>query len=122
MPSISNILSAPLDVPALMMGVGNVAFLIVLLKWHVSDGPFDFRKALLDPATGAISFSRLGQLTALVASTEWGFYEVVNGRMTQWYLLAYLGAWAGVAVYSKWQDSQNAKTGTQPTKYDDPRP
>lgn len=119
MRELSDILSGPLDVPAVMMAIGNVAFIFVLIRWHVSDGPFDFRKALLDPATGSISFSRLGQLVALVSSTEWGFYEVVNGRMTQWYLLAYLGAWAGVAVYSKWQDSQNAKGNVQLPKHDE---
>lgn len=116
------------DLPAVMLGLGNVLFLLVLVRWHVQDGPFDFRKALIDPATNAVSFSRLGQLIALVSSTEWGMYEAMKGRLTEWFVLAYLGAWAGVAVYGKWQDSQNAKDNVRlPSHYDsreerDPRP
>lgn len=110
-----------LDVPALMMGIGNLVFLLVLVRWHVQDGPFDFRKALIDPATNAVSFSRLGQLIALVSSTEWGMYEAVKGRLTEWFVLAYLGAWAGVAVYGKWQDSQNARSNVRLPSHDDDR-
>lgn len=113
------------DFPAFLLGLGNLVFILVLVKWHVQDGKFDFRLALVDPATNAISFSRLGQLTALVASTEWGMYEAVKGRLTEWFVVAYLGAWAGVAVYGKWQDSQNAKSGVTMPKHDeekDPKP
>lgn len=101
-----------IDIPGTMLGISNIIFLLVLWRWHVADGRFDFRTALLDPATREISFSRLGQLTALVASTEWGMYEAVKGRLTEWFVMGYLTAWAGVAIYGKWQDSQNARAGT----------
>jgi hypothetical protein len=115
-----------LDVPGLMLGLGNTIFLLVLIRWHVQDGQFDFRRALIDPATNAISFSRLGQLTALVTSTELMIYEAVKGRLSEWFVLAYLGAWAGVAVFGRWQDSQNAKAGVSVPKHEstepDPKP
>lgn len=102
-----------IDLPAVFMGFGNLGFIIVLAKWHVDDGEFDFRRALLDPLTDAISFTRLGQLTALVASTEVMFYLAVKDRLAEWFFLGYMGAWAGVAIYGKWQDSKNVKDGVE---------
>jgi hypothetical protein len=80
----------------------------------VADGPFDFRRSLLDPTGDSISFSRLGQLVCLVASTEVLFYLAVKGKLAEWFFVGYMAAWAGVAVYGKWQDAQNAKAATKP--------
>ena len=111
------------DIPALLMGLANLAFVLVLVQWHVQDGPFDFRRALLDPATGSLSFTRLGQLVCLVSSTEVLFYLAVYHELKEWYLGLYMMAWAGLSVYGKWQDSQNAKNNVSlPKLNEDPKP
>lgn len=119
-------LYAFVDIPALMLACGNLGFIIVLIRWHVDDTAFDFRASLLDATTGVISFTRLGQLVALVATTEWGMYEAVKGRLTEWFVLAYLGAWGGLAALNKIQDAKVAAVApAQPSpkpREEDPKP
>lgn len=95
-------LHAQVDLPALLLFLGNIFFLVVLSKWHVDDGKFDFRTALLDSSSGTISFSRLGNLTALFISTEIILYEAIKGRMSEWLFSGYLLAWTGTYIASKW--------------------
>ena len=93
-----------IDIPAVLFGLGNAAFALILLRWHAGDGPFDFRYTLME--RGRISLSRLGQLTALVVSTGVIVHETVKGRLSEWLLLAYMGAWAGTYIAKKFAPSK----------------
>lgn len=109
------------DIPAIFMGIGNIAFVLVMVRWHVENGPFDFRRSLLDSTGTFVSFSRLGQLVCLVASTEVLFYLATKDKLSEGYIGLYMGAWAGTAIYGKWQESKNAKEGVVVTKPDTPK-
>lgn len=93
-----------IDIPAVLFGIGNAAFAFILLRWHHNNGPFDFRTTLME--RNRISLSRLGQLTALVVSTGVIVHETVKGRLTEWLLLAYMGAWAGTYIAKKFAPSK----------------
>ncbi len=98
------------DIPAILFGIGNALFCLILLRWHVSDGQFDFRYTLME--RGRISLSRLGQLTALVVSTGVVVHQTVKGQLTEWLFLAYIGTWAGAYLAKKWAPKAEEKDAT----------
>lgn len=94
---------AEINIPAIILGIGMIAYVLVLLKWHVHNGPFDFRASLLEPPTpGSVSLSRLAQLTALVTSTGILIYYTVRGNVSEWMYLGYMTAWAGTYIAAKY--------------------
>lgn len=101
-------LKAMVDIPATLLCLGLSIYVLVLAKWHVSTGAFDFRATLLDPPTpGSVSLSRMGQLTALVTSTSiLVFVTIKNGTLPEWMFAAYMAAWAGTYIAAKFAPKQ----------------
>jgi len=55
---------------------------------------------LLDKDTSEPSLGRVGQFVALLVST-WGFVALtVEGKLTEWYVTAYMLVWAGAQAAS----------------------
>ena len=103
------------DIPAVLMGVGLSIYCLILLKWHVQNGAFDFRKALLDPPEpGSVSLSRLGQLTALVVTTSVVVYQTVKGNIPEWMFAAYGVTWAGTYIAAKYAKKRNEPEPSPP--------
>lgn len=100
------------DFPSIILLLALVFTANALTSWHRADGPFDFRKALLDPVSREISFSRLGHFVCLIISTAIMCYEAMKGRLSEWLFIGYMTAWAGTYVAAKAID---AKT-TEPLK------
>lgn len=103
------------DIPAVVMGVGLLVYCLILFKWHMDKGPFDFRKALIDPPEpGSVSLSRLGQLTALVVTTSVVIYQTVKGNIPEWMFAAYGVTWAGTYIAAKYAKKRNPEPATDP--------
>lgn len=95
-------LQTAFDLPAILLVFCTMVYVMLLLKWHATKGPFDLRTSLLDPPpSGAASLSRLGQLTALVVSTELLLYFASMGKLQEWMYAAYMTVWAGTYLASK---------------------
>lgn len=86
-------------------------YALILLKWHLCSSPFDFAASLIDPPTpGSVSLSRLGQLTALVVSSDVLLYTTIKNQAVQeWMFAAYMAAWAGTYVAVKWAPKESSK-------------
>lgn len=95
-----------LNIPAVLFGLGNAGFVTVLLLWHHGDNKFDFRETLIE--NGKISLSRLGQLTALVISTEVIVYQTIKGQLTEWLFTGYIVTWAGTYIANKFSPKDKA--------------
>ena len=96
------------DFPNTILMVSMAMLVLVLVSWHRDNTAFDFRKALLDPATSAISFSRLGHFVALIVSTAVLLHQTARGTLTDWLFLGYMTAWATVFAVSKNIDYKKA--------------
>jgi hypothetical protein len=90
-----------MDLPMSILLMTMILLVCTLTLWHRADNDFDFRRALLDPETKVISFSRLGHFVCLVASTALLMHEAAKGRLTDWMFMGYMTAWAGTYVASK---------------------
>lgn len=96
-------LTAGVDLPAVLLLSITFFYFGLLIKWHSANGPFDFRASLFDPPSmGAVSLSRLGQLTALVTSTNLLVYYALLDKLTEWMFALYMAAWAGTYIANKW--------------------
>lgn len=88
---------------ALLMALAGI------LAWkatHSTDSKFDLSTAFLD-AEGKTSMSRIAQFAALTVST-WAFaYLTVGGKLTEWFMTAYLAAWVANGIGSKWLDKKD---------------
>ena len=89
------------DLPTIILFGTVLMLVLVLIKWHTDNSTFDFRRALIDPATKEISFSRLGHFVCLVVSTGIILHAACLGRLTEWMYSGYMFAWAGAYVVSK---------------------
>lgn len=90
-----------IDIPTVIL-FSTIGFLVaVMISWHRDNSEFDFRKALIDPNTRNISFSRLGHFVCLTVSTGILLHETAKGRLNEWLFVAYMTAWAGAFVASK---------------------
>lgn len=91
------------DIPAIVLCATTAFYVLVLIRWHMSEKVFDFRTALFDtPVPGSVSLSRLGQLTALYVSTEILIYVTIrDGKPPEWMFAAYMTIWAGAYIASK---------------------
>lgn len=66
-----------------------------------------------ESSTGKLSLSKVGQLAALVVST-WGFVHLTLAyKLTEWYFTAYMLAWAGTNLMSKWLKTRASNNETQ---------
>ena len=115
-----------LDIPLVILGLANLVLILVLLKWHLGNNrEFDFRRALIDPATKAVSFTRLGIFVALWASTEWGMYLIAVDKFSEWFYGGYMTAWVAYGIMSKNADAKMVIAGAKKPGFDDmedPRP
>lgn len=80
---------------------GICAMLIVLGFWQQKNDEFDLRWLIVDTATKKPSLMKLGQLTALLASTWALIWETRHDHLTEWLFLAYIATWSGVNVANK---------------------
>lgn len=95
-----------IDLPMTLFAASGVFLLALMAKWQIQAGPFDLRKALIDPATEQLSLSRLGQFVALYASTALLFYETSKGRIQEWLFIGYMAAWAGTYIAAKYANAK----------------
>lgn len=80
--------------PLVVLAVISVGILAIVARWQKSHMEFDLAD-LLTGDNGRVSLSKCGQASALVVST-WGFVVLVQqGKLTEWYFLAYMTVWAG---------------------------
>lgn len=102
-PDVVHWIYAHIDIPSTTLVFTMVVYVLILAKWHMSKGTFDFKLALLDPPhPDGASLSRLGQLTALVVSTAIIIYFAVLGKLQEWLFGLYIGTWAGTYLATKW--------------------
>jgi hypothetical protein len=97
-----------LDVPSTFVFMWLLGLTYLLMLWHTSKGPFDFRRALLDPYTREVSFSKLGQFVSLGVSTAIIVHQTVKGLLTEWLFIGYMSVWAGAFVASKFADMKQS--------------
>ena len=77
---------------------------VILYRAQKKDDNFDLRDLIVDKASGRVSLSRFGQLTALLVST-WGFITLtLHDKLTEWYYGSYMFTWAAAEGYRKWQE------------------
>lgn len=93
---------------------GLIMLLLVILAGIMSfkatrsvKSRFSLDEAFLD-RNGKTSFARIGQFVALAVST-WGFvFLTLEGKMSEWYMTMYMGAWVlngiGHKGLEKWLD------------------
>ena len=94
----------------LFFGIGVLSYAGVLAKWHSDESKFDFRESLIEPETGRVSLSRLGQLTALATSTAILVYiALTSGSVPEWMFAAYMAAWAGTYIAAKYAPKDTTK-------------
>lgn len=80
---------------------GICVALIILGFWQREDDDFDLRWLIKDSHTGNPSLMKLGQLTALLASTWALIWETRHDHLTEWLFLAYIATWSGINVANK---------------------
>lgn len=97
-------LLAGVDLPMTLFALSGMFLILIMAKWQWQAGPFDIRQSLLDPVTGQVSLSRLGQFVALYMSTALLSYESSKGRMQEWLFIGYMAAWAGTYIAAKYAD------------------
>lgn len=75
---------------------------LVFLRWHLRpDNQFDLMDLVC--REGKLNDKKFMRTGAWFVST-WGFYWLVlHDKMTEWYFMGYMVAWAGVAAFDKWQ-------------------
>ncbi len=85
-----------------------LAVLAFILTWkatHDAKSEFDFTDAFLDER-GKTSHARIAYFVALACST-WAFvFLVLNDKLSEWYMVAYMGAWVAGAIGNKWLDKK----------------
>ena len=85
---------------------------VLLYRAQKKDDNFDLRDLIVDKASGRVSLSRFGQLTALLVST-WGFVTLtLHDKLTEWYYGSYMFTWAAAEGYRKWQEYNKLKSNT----------
>ena len=86
-----------------LLGVMVLFYFVSRGATRCSSNPFDLGEAFID-ATGKTSMGRVALFVALVVSS-WGFIVlVVTERLTEWFFVAYLGAFVLNGVGSKLAD------------------
>lgn len=79
---------------------------VLLIAQHKSDSRINLYGYLTKD--GNLSLFRTGQALALVLSS-WGFvYLIIANRLTEWFFIGYMTAWALVNVASKAMDMRSA--------------
>lgn len=80
---------------------GTCVMLIILGFWQHEDDDFDLRWLIRDSHSKNPSLMKLGQLTALLASTWALIWETRHDHLTEWLFLAYIATWSGINVANK---------------------
>lgn len=81
----------------LALAVGAIAGLLMLWQWQRSHPNFDLSD-LITGDNGRVSSTKFIQ-TATWVVTTWGFITLVQqGKMTEWYIAAYMGIGFGFRV------------------------
>ena len=95
--------------PIIALAIISVGILFVITRWQKTHPEFDLAD-LLTGDNGKVSLSKCGQASALMVST-WGFVVLVQqGKLTEWYFMAYMAVWAG---YRLAQTAIESKAPTQ---------
>lgn len=70
---------------------------------HSKGSKFSLDDAFMD-ASGKTSLGRISTFAALAVST-WGFvFLTLEGKLSEWFMTAYLAAWVGNGIGHKWLD------------------
>lgn len=86
-----------------------VLIIVVVWSWHRDkDSNFQLQQVIVDNTTNKISIEKVGYMTAL-AIGSWGFVALtLNDKLSEWYAMAYLGAFVigrlGSSGISVWKD------------------
>jgi hypothetical protein len=99
-----------IDVHLVMLTLSAILLGMILWNWHRrGDVNFDLRWLLVDHATEKVSLMKVGQGVALVTST-WGFIVLVSkDKLTEFYFLGYMAAWAGANLANKFIETRKEK-------------
>ena len=101
-----------LDVMTAFLLAVIIILCILLYRAQKKDDKFDLRDLIVDKASGRVSLSRFGQLTALLVST-WGFVTLtLHDKLTEWYYGSYMFTWAAAEGYRKWQEYNKLKSNS----------
>lgn len=85
----------------------TLAGLLAYKASHTAGSKFNLDEAFTD-ATGKTSMARICTFTAL-ATTTWALVALVqSGKLTEWFLAAYLGAFVLNGVASKYIEKKDA--------------
>jgi hypothetical protein len=101
-----------ISIPHAIFGLvlGLLVLLAGFISYRASHSPkskFDFSEAFLDES-GKTSLSRICTFVALAVST-WAMVALVQmDKLTEWFYVAYLGAFVVNGVAHKFLDKQNA--------------
>ncbi len=92
--------------------VGAGAYVLWRLQ-HSREG-FDLADLIIDKYSGRVSLGKFGQLIALMVST-WGFVHLtVSEKLTEFYFIGYMAAWAGAHVASMAVKAKNGGGSANP--------
>lgn len=115
-------LTAWIDPAATITVVFGFVILIMLLKWHSDDTPFDIRHILIDRETERVSLHKFGQFVALSVSTMLIWHETLKGRLSEWLFISYMASWAGAFVATRWLDHKHNERLSSKTPDEEGRP
>ena len=88
-----------------IMALLVILALIMAYRATHSTSKFSFEDAFLDEA-GKTSHARIAYFVALVVST-WAFaYLTMQDKLTEWFFVAYMGAWVVGGVGNKWLEKK----------------
>ena len=88
-----------------------VAFRLAYKATHNAKSKFSFEECFLD-LNGKTSLARIGTFFALAVST-WAFaFMTLDGKLTEWYMTSYMGAWVINGLGNKFLDK--GKPSVQP--------
>lgn len=95
-----------LDLETVTLALGSIAFISVLVRFHMSKHPFDIKTTITDKS-GRFSLNKFGQMVALLVSTWVLIYQTRHAALTEWLFAGYMAAWTGANLLNKYLDRGN---------------